>query len=117
MLKSGTTRRPPSERAEQSLRWLALVIGSILRDVVGPPTVCLACQTRSAAPVCIEPVSSLAPTELLSVHGTRCDACNDVRLYQVLQNGTTDPDIRFYLDELAYTLTLALSKRRSHGLH
>ena len=71
------------------------MIGSYLRDIDERPRICLACQTESATLVIFEPISDLAPPELESIHGTRCDACGDVRLYQLLKDGTTDAEIRY----------------------
>ncbi len=50
------------------------------------------CQTNSAVRTSIPNVAGLAPDSIESVHGTRCDACGDVRLYQVSKDGTTDAD-------------------------
>ncbi len=93
------------------------MIGSILCDVGGSLLNCYACQTKAVTLVSIEPISKLALPQLESIHGTRCDACGDVRLYQFLQDGTTDADIRAELDELACYLTEACSEDLSRGRH
>jgi len=93
------------------------VIGSYLRDTDQTPCICLACQTDSASRVIFEPISDLAPPQLESIHGTRCDACGDVRLYQLLKDGTTDAEIRSELDILAGILTEACLQDEYHGRH
>ncbi len=92
-------------------------MGSYLRDVDEQPRHCFACQTESATRVVFEPISDLAPPQLQSIHGTRCDACGDVRLYQLLKDGTTDADIRADLDVLAKILTEACSEVLPSGRH
>lgn len=93
------------------------MIGSLLRDAHATPVTCHSCRTNSAALVRIEDVDELALDSIESVHGTRCDACGDVRLYQVLKDGTTDPDIRTYLDDLALLLTAACYQEASRERH
>jgi len=80
---------------------------SYLRDVDEEPRLCFSCQTESATRVVFEPISDLAPPQLQSIHGTSCDACGDVRLYQLLKDDTTDAGIREELDVLAKILTEA----------
>ena len=92
-------------------------MGSYLRDVDEEPRLCFACQTESATRVVFEPISDLAPPQLQSIHGTRCDACGDVRLYQLLKDGTTDAEIREELDVLAAILTDACSEDVYRGRH
>ncbi len=93
------------------------MIGSYLRDTDKTPHLCLACQTESATCISFEPISELAPPQLESIHGTRCDACGDVRLYQLLKDGTTDAEIRSELDILAGILTEACSEDLYRGRH
>jgi len=89
----------------------------MLRDIGDPLVTCHSCQTNSAALVSIDDVEGLAPDSIERVHGTRYDTCGDVRLYQVLKDGTTDPDVRTYLDELAYFLTAAWYQETSRERH
>jgi hypothetical protein len=67
--------------------------------------------------VIFEPISDLAPARLESIYGTRCDACGDVRLYQLLNDGTTDAEIRSELDIPAKILTAACSEELSNVRH
>lgn len=93
------------------------MISSYLRETDNTARPCYACQTDSAALVVFEPISDLAPPQLESIHGTRCDACGDVRLYQSLKDGTTDAEIRSELDILAKILTEACSEVVSRERH
>ena len=93
------------------------MIGSYLRDTDNTPRLCHACQTESALRIIFEPISDLAPPQLESIHGTRCDTCGDVRLYQLLKDGTTDAEIRSELDILAGILTEACSEDIYRGRH
>jgi hypothetical protein len=61
--------------------------------------------------------SRRAPPQLKSIHGTRCDPCGDIRLYQLLKDGTTDPAIRIEIDELAWMLTEAYVEGLFHQRH
>jgi hypothetical protein len=94
-----------------------VVIGCYLRDTDETPRLCLACQTESASLVIFEPISDLAPRQLECIHGTRCAACGDVRLYQLLKDGTTDAEIRSELDILAGILTEACLQDEYRGRH
>ena len=111
------TRRAPPERAKPLPPELISVIGSILCDTGDTVCIYYACQTESGRTVSNEPLSKLAPTQLASIHGTRCDACGDVRPYQLLKDGTTDAGIRAELDEFAGFLTEACSEAISHERH
>jgi hypothetical protein len=93
------------------------VIGSYLRDTDNTLRLCLACETESATRVNFSPISDLAPPQIDRIHGTRCDACGDVRLYQILKDGTTDVAIRSELDILAEILTGAHYEVVSRGRH
>ncbi len=83
------------------------MIGSCLRDTDTKLRHCYACRTEAATNVSFEPSSNLTPAKLVNIYGTRCDACGDVRLFQLLNDGTTDPAIREELDVLAMMLTEA----------
>ena len=87
------------------------MIGSYLRDTAESLRFCYACQTESATRVSFEPISELAPPELERIHGTRCDACGDVRLYQLLKNGTTDAEIRSELDVCGAVPTIGIADK------
>ncbi len=93
------------------------MISSYLHDTDETPRHCYACETKSATRISFAPISELAPSELKSIHGTRCDACGDVRLYQLLKDGTVDAAIRAELDELACILTEACAEGLSHDRH
>ncbi len=93
------------------------MIGSYLRETDTKPRYCYACQTQSATNVCVDPIADLAPENLLYIHGTRCDACGDVRLYQLLKDDTTDSAIREELDVLAMMLTKVFQEGLSDERH
>ena len=93
------------------------VISSYLHDTDETLHHCYACETKSATRISFAPISELAPPQLKSTHGTRCDACGDVRLYQTLKDGTVEAAIRAELDELAWILTETCSEGLSHGRH
>ena len=93
------------------------MIGSYLRETDKTPRLCLACETELAIRIIFEPISELAPRQLEGIHGTRFDACSDVRLYQLLKDGTTDAEIRSELDLLASILTEACTEDVFRGRH
>ena len=93
------------------------MIGHYLHDSDQTLLLCLACETISATRVEFAPVSALAPCQIKRIHGTRCDACGDVRLYQDRNDGSTDPEVREELDILARILTDACSEAASHERH
>jgi len=93
------------------------VISSYLHDTDETLHHCYACETKSATRISFAPISELAPPQLEGIHGTRCDACGDVRLYQLLKDGTTDAAICAELDELAWILTEACCEGLSHARH
>ena len=107
----------PPERARPLPPELVGVISSYLHDTDETLRHCYACETKSATRISFEPISELAPSQLESIHGTRCDACGDVRLYQLLKDGTVEAAIRAELDELAWILTETCSEGLSHGRH
>ena len=97
--------------------WSIVMIGSCLRETDETPRLCLACETESAIRIIFELIFELALRQLERIHGTRCDACGDVRLYQLLKDGTTDAEIRSELGVLASILTEACSEAVVRGRH
>ncbi len=63
------------------------------------------------------PISDVAPIPIERIFGTRCDACGDIRLYQISNEGTPDHEIRVELDDFAQFLSLAHQEVFSNARH